>query len=74
MAATKKAAPKEEKAFEPKVVSCDGYNALNVRKSPSMAAEIVRELKDGAQVSAAPAKRGWSELEDGGYVRTCYLA
>ena len=72
MAAPKKTA--EKTVFEPKKVVCEGFSGLNVRKSPSMAAPIERVLDDGAEVSASEPRRGWIKLEDGGYVRSCYLA
>lgn len=84
MATRKKAAPKaaetvpaeqkQAESLEQMKVSCKGFDALNVRKSPSMAAPVIAELADGTEVMAHPASRGWCRLEDGGYVRSAYLA
>jgi len=59
--------------LEERTVVCDGFKALNVRKSPNMASEVVGELKNGEKIMAEPPKRGWCKVENG-YVRAVYLA
>ena len=55
----------EEKVLEVKVTTPRG---LNVRKKPSKAAKILRELRTNDVVSLKNVNDGWGELESGGFI------
>lgn len=49
---------------------------LNVRKQPSLGAEVLRVLTDGEKVTIvtdAEAPEGWAAVKAGGYVMKAYL-
>lgn len=51
-------------------------NGLNVRKSPSKSAPVLRVLTPGAKVTvdnAAEVPEGWKALKTGGFVMADYL-
>ena len=51
-------------------------NGLNVRKTPSKSAPVLRVLTPGTKVTvnnAAETPEGWKALRDGGFVMSEYL-
>ena len=66
-------AEKKAPEMSERTVSCEGYASLNVRERPSMASKVIRELPHGFKARAAEPKRGWCELEDGGFAKADYL-
>lgn len=59
-----------------KVFTVSWPSGLNVRKSPSRSAPILRVLRDGEKVNvntAVETPEGWKALRDGGFVMSDYL-
>lgn len=68
------AAPKPEtEPFSERTVTCPGYPGLNVREKPSPTAKVISTVPCGHKVMAAEPKRGWCEVESGGFAKAEYL-
>lgn len=65
---------REEKAFGSYAVDTGEGVELNVRSRAAKDGKVLRTLRDGTPVEAAPASRNWMELADGGFAMAKYLA
>ena len=58
---------------EPTVAGIVNCARLNIRKAPSMEADVVRVVTKGEELEVLGTKHGWCELEDGSFCVAKFL-